>query len=532
MGSPQELLNLPEYIELAKKLGVELKDLIDAKNSTAVTVVNRTQHALVFMEELREAPGDWDEPGKDGSGSLKILPPNRIEPGETGTFLSGETPNSILTGDEGWCRYAIGAPEHAHVLLHWNNPAAGDNTGDVRVAFPSGQTRPDGTVVDFKATVAFAQSGSVMSPYEFVVLEEDFGGGGDGVVDKNSCVITVRNESTQPLYLVETHFDAGDAVTFPDDHIAPDSECVFQVSEKQRPDHRREGVVGWVRYSVTQDPGHALWTMQWSNTEVGDNFAQNWLDGASAARYQMGPPQMPRDRKEQAPVRFVLRDAHEGGGGGEPVVPPEKREEPPPETDEPTLRHGDESVDGWVEYLQQLLTMWGHPVTETGVFDDATYHRVREFQARHKAMVDGIVGNQTWALLRQEDPRPPSTDGREPHTYVEAGPEARWTTEDEPAVYFEAQDFLALRAVNVGNVPIGVGEFHATADLTPVDGGATVQVHLESYTEDGQPAEVHTGFGFGLANARAHLEPGEYTIHGWLPAELGGDDVRSRVTIL
>ncbi|MDQ3788807.1 MAG: hypothetical protein M3422_16390, partial [Actinomycetota bacterium] len=133
---------------------------------------------------------------------------------------------------------------------------------------------------------------------------------------------------------------------------------------------------------------------------------------------------------------------------------------------------------------------------------------------------------------RQEDPRPPSTDGREPHTYVEEGPEARWTTEDEPAVYFEAQDFLALRAVNVGNVPIGAGEFHATADLTPVDGGATVQVHLESYTEDGQPAEVHTGFGFGLANARAHLEPGEYAIHGWLPAELGGDDVRSRVTIL
>src|SRR5262245_30621956 len=59
MVSPQDLFELPEYIELAKKLGIELKDLIDAKNSTAITVVNRTQHALVFIEELRTAPGDW-----------------------------------------------------------------------------------------------------------------------------------------------------------------------------------------------------------------------------------------------------------------------------------------------------------------------------------------------------------------------------------------------------------------------------------------------------------------------------------------
>jgi hypothetical protein len=180
MGSPQEPVDLPEYVELAEKLGVELTDLLDARNSTAVTVVNRTRHALVFKEELREAPGDWAEPGKDGSGSLKMLPPNRIEPGASGRFLSGETPNSILTGDEGWCRYAVGAPEHAHVLLHWNNPAAGDNTGDVGIAFPSGRTRPDGNVVVVRATVAFAQSGSVMSPYEFVVLEEDFGGGWPG----------------------------------------------------------------------------------------------------------------------------------------------------------------------------------------------------------------------------------------------------------------------------------------------------------------------------------------------------------------
>ncbi|HEX6354048.1 peptidoglycan-binding domain-containing protein [Actinophytocola sp.] len=529
MVSPQDLLQLPEYIELAKKLGVELKDLIDARNSTAINVVNRTQHALVFIEELREAPGDWaEDPGKDGSGALRILPPNRIEPGDTATFLSGETPNSILTGDEGWCRYAIGAPEHAHVLMHWNNPAAGDNTGDVQIAFPSGQTRPDGTVVDFKATVAFAQAGSVMSPYEFVVLEEDFGGGGDGVVDRNSCEITVINETRQTLYLNETHFDAGDAVTFPDDDIPPDSSTTFTVSEKLRPDHRREGVVGFARFSVTQDPSHALWTVFWSNTEVGDNIADNRLDGASAALYQMGPPQMPRDRKEETPVRFILRDANEGGGGGGGGGQP--REEPPPETDEPTLRHGDESVDGWVEYLQELLNLWGHPVTENGVFDDETLRAVWAFQDRRDAMVDGIVGNQTWALLRQEDPRPPSTDGREPHTYVEQGPEARWITEDEPARFHQDTRVLALSAYNVGNVPIGYGQFPATVDLTPVAGGDTVQLHLTCYSNV-DPIPVHTEFSYGVEIAPGDLPPGEYTLHAWMPAELGGDDVHTTVTI-
>jgi peptidoglycan hydrolase-like protein with peptidoglycan-binding domain len=528
MVSPQDVLRLPEYLELAKKLGVELKDLIDANNSTAISVVNHTQHALVFMEELRTAPGDWPEdPGKDGSGALRILPPNKIEPGETGTFLSGETQPSLLTGDEGWCRYAIGAPEHAQALLHWNNPAAGDNEGDVRVTFPNGQTRPDGTVIEYQATVAFAQSGSLLSPYEFVLTDDDFGGGGDGVVDRNSCEITVINETRQHLYLNETHFDAGDPVTFPDDHVPPEASTTFTVSEKLRPDHRREGVVGFARFSVTQDPAHALWTVFWSNTEVGDNVADNRLDGVSAGLYQMGPPQMPRDRKEDTPVRFILRDADENGGGGGV----EPREAPPPEADEPTLRHGDESVDGWVEYLQQLLVLWGHPAPQHGSFDDETYRQVRAFQERHHAMVDGIVGNQTWALLRQEDPRPPSTDGREPHTFVEQGPEARWGFEDETAQYDPAQDLLILGAYNVGSVAIGTGAFEATADLTPVAGGSTVQLHLTCFSADGSPIEVHEPFAFGIQGLRQHLAPGEYTIHAWMPAELGGDDVNSSVTI-
>ncbi|MGB3444008.1 MAG: hypothetical protein WBA97_35170 [Actinophytocola sp.] len=119
----------------------------------------------------------------------------------------------------------------------------------------------------------------------------------------------------------------------------------------------------------------------------------------------------------------------------------------------------------------------------------------------------------------------------EPSTHVEEGAGARWVTEVENAMYLEEQDFLSLAAYNAGSVPIGDGEFQATADLTPVVGGPGVRLHLVSYSQAGGPVPVHTLFGFGVANLRRYLSPGEYTIHAWLPAELGGGDVHTRVTI-
>jgi hypothetical protein len=171
---PEDLLKLPDYIKLAKELGLDLKDLLVNKNTSAISVVNRTQHTLHFMSETRE------HNGQTGAGALKILPPNQIGPGETGTFLSGESPSSFLGlgGDEGWVVYAVGAPEHSQWTIHWNNPEKfDDNHADAEIVFPNGQTEPDGTVIDYKFTVAFAQSGSTLVPFEFVLLEEGFGGG-------------------------------------------------------------------------------------------------------------------------------------------------------------------------------------------------------------------------------------------------------------------------------------------------------------------------------------------------------------------
>ncbi len=76
---------------------------------------------------------------------------------------------------------------------------------------------------------------------------------------------------------------------------------------------------------------------------------------------------------------------------------------PPPESDQPTLRKGDDSDDGWVEYLQSLLNhQFGKDVvSHNGKFDSETEKWVIAFQKREKLAVDGIVGNQTWAALRE-----------------------------------------------------------------------------------------------------------------------------------
>jgi putative chitinase len=67
----------------------------------------------------------------------------------------------------------------------------------------------------------------------------------------------------------------------------------------------------------------------------------------------------------------------------------------------PLLRYGAVDVNGWVQHLQQLLTTAGHgPLTPDGDFGQATHNSVVSFQSDRQLMVDGIVGEQTWAALR------------------------------------------------------------------------------------------------------------------------------------
>ncbi len=140
------------------------------------------------------------------------------------------------------------------------------------------------------------------------------------------------------------------------------------------------------------------------------------------------------------------------------------------ETQEPTLRNGDESVDGWVEYAKSLLfeTAILNDLTldwEDGRFDDEMETVVRLYQTQNGCLSDGIIGNQTWAALRGEEPQAIGTDGHEPGTYVEHGIEARWRHEDEGVTYNPADDQLIIGAFNTGSDPLDRKNFDAAIVL-------------------------------------------------------------------
>ncbi|MBA2282031.1 MAG: peptidoglycan-binding protein [Acidimicrobiia bacterium] len=200
------------------------------------------------------------------------------------------------------------------------------------------------------------------------------------------------------------------------------------------------------------------------------------------------------------------------------------------ETQEPSLRHGDQGADGWVEYLQGLLRSAGESVEQTGVFDDATLAAVQHFQLTHGCVADGVVGNQTWAELRDAPAEMAATDGLEPHTHAELGPEARWVVDGEVARIDREADELKVRAVNVGDGPLDVTTIpNATAEITTPD-GTVVPLELLPKSEDGQPVAPGAAFDFVGTNVSG-VAPGRYTIVATLPSELSGETSTSHVDV-
>lgn len=68
-------------------------------------------------------------------------------------------------------------------------------------------------------------------------------------------------------------------------------------------------------------------------------------------------------------------------------------------SERPDLRQGDEGP--WVERLQHLLTVAGYPTIADGDFGSITDQQVRFFQASENLVVDGWVGELTWAALEE-----------------------------------------------------------------------------------------------------------------------------------
>jgi Putative peptidoglycan binding domain len=207
------------------------------------------------------------------------------------------------------------------------------------------------------------------------------------------------------------------------------------------------------------------------------------------------------------------------------------------ETQEPTLRQGDESADGWVEYLQEVLTLWlepaGYgPLTRSGTFDDYTHNAVIWFQGEHHLLVDGVVGNQTWAALRGETPQAVGTDGRAPGTFVDTGLEARWILDDHSARHDASRDTLFLAAVSTGTDVINGDNFAATGWITTA-AGEQKQIVGYFLDEDGD-GQAGPGENFFLAvpNASQEFGVGDITVEVEMDKSLGGDQMHTTVSIV
>lgn len=205
----------------------------------------------------------------------------------------------------------------------------------------------------------------------------------------------------------------------------------------------------------------------------------------------------------------------------------------------PTLRRDDTSADGWVEYLQQLLTVpalaLGHsqwPDTPTGVFDELTETVVRGYQEHCHLLVDGVVGDQTWAALRRDDPMAPATDGREPHSFTDQGTHV--TVFQEPGIVFgtwtDGTRRFASLLVNTGTEPIAAGSETANG-LWTLDGSSFEAFDMElrcGEMDDQADAAAGEMLSFWGPEMWGDLE-GEYEVTVNLPAAFGGRTLQARL---
>ena len=233
------------------------------------------------------------------------------------------------------------------------------------------------------------------------------------------------------------------------------------------------------------------------------------------------------------------------GGDRSPVFTftgPQLEFKPPGKASEPTLRLGDKSADGWVEYLQELLNLKGAKLEVDGDFGGGTLKAVKAFQRKFKkegVLEDGVVGDQTWSFLREGAPAKPHTDGRKPHSFVEKGNSARWVLEKRLPIYDSAADVAAMQAVSVGDIdqivksavrfritnPSGVQKVFERPIGTPFESSKTGQGNKHNI--------VINGFSslFGKPAEAGKPAPGDYQVTAYFSAELGGDTFEGVLSI-
>jgi len=181
---------------------------------------------------------------------------------------------------------------------------------------------------------------------------------------------------------------------------------------------------------------------------------------------------------------------------------------------EPTLRKGDKSTDGWVEFLQAKLATWDSNLKIDGDFGDETFKAVVAFQ-RDNELQDqsGVVGDETWSVLRGDDERAEPGTSEWDGADVDKGVKLRFW---DYVHYEDPGDRLHLSTFSVGTEE-------------PAEGSIELFVHLKDPAGDEYDvAAIHSAegdrrHGFTMYDATGGRPGGSYSGVAQLPTATGGE---------
>lgn len=509
----------------------------DGEVITKITIKNATGLALRFVSgsaSLENLTATFSSPPP-----VDIAAGTSAAPGEGSFTVHNKRAllNAFNPGTGGEVKYElVGDPRKTQLFMKWERggikPA---RTMKTAITPSTDQFTLDGTNTggdDFQFDVA--AKGGVVPPKPDPKPNPT-----PGSDVQSSCLITVKNDTQLPLKLSDSGHERGDFMALVPDTVAPGSSItVVSVETPNSPDQGCKGFIVW----EVGSPMVAAWRIEWDNPEGAKNTTDASLTPQTAGFKsvdQIG------QGEENVPAAFTISGGGEGPGpqpgpqpGPKPGPEPEPEPpfEPPVEAKQPTLRKGDKSPDGWVEYAQLLLNFHlKSNLPEDGDFGAGTQAAVLKFQKEKKLQVDGTIGNQTWAALREGAPEKPSTDGRQPHTFVEQGVEARWLLESQiNNRYFKSSDTLRLAVESVGDTPID-NSTEATVRITaPGAKPRVVKVKVgnptPSKTRKAFTNEVTIGsFRKDFPSVPPDAPVADYLVEAFLPKDLGGDFYSGKV---
>ena len=198
-------------------------------------------------------------------------------------------------------------------------------------------------------------------------------------------------------------------------------------------------------------------------------------------------------------------------------------------TDNPTLHRGSHAPD-WVEYLQRLLNEDAAQslLDEDGQFGELTEQVVKQFQERKGLTPDGVVGNRTWAALTGTAPAPAGT-GHGHHHHHGAAPEFDLAFAGE-GEYHADKDELHFPFIAAGDRPIPVSNFSGWVGV--LHGDEELMKYLDLRPANGPGLAHPDSLVWGVADGfKEDVAAGTYSYRAYLPAELGGYEMRGEFTI-